>query len=235
MLPSGCTLLLLLDRNRWWDGKHSFPPITGCSRPWWCRTCHTGILHPNLRALENRGRRFNFFVTYLGCLTVKTKATQFDCDRTQVTSSVPCFHAGQQRKRCNLEQPSRAKDTVVDCPVVSVLTRKVANHLLRQSSLTPSLACYPFSQCVTICCPCVEWDHDSSWTHKNSNKGGLFQLDYMLVSEQLQGEASVVRGGYHLNSDHWPIDVFLRLERKELWGTVNQDEFSQRGWAPKKR
>ena len=42
----------------------------------------------------------------------------------------------------------------------------------------------------------------------------------------------MVRGGYHLNSDHWPIDSFLRLERKELWGTVNQDEFSQRGWAP---
>ena len=51
---------------------------------------------------------------------------------------------------------------------------------------------------------CVEWDHDSSWKLKNSNKGGLFQLDYMLV-----------RGRYHLNSDHWPIDAFLRLERKE--------------------
>ena len=81
--------------------------------------------------------------------------------------------------------------------------------------------------------PCVEWDYDSSWTHKNSNKGGLFQLDYMLVSEQVQGEACVVRGGYHLNSDHWPIDAFLRLERKEILGTVNQDEFSQQGWAPK--
>ena len=23
------------------------------------------------------------------------------------------------------------------------------------------------------------------------------------------------------------------MERKELWGTVNHDEFSQRGWAPK--
>ena len=40
-------------------------------------------------------------------------------------------------------------------------------------------------------------------------------------------------GGYHLNSDHWPIDGSLRLERRELWGTVNHDEFSQRGWVPK--
>ena len=78
----------------------------------------------------------------------------------------------------------------------------------------------------------MEWDHDSSWTHKNSNQGGLFQLDYMLVSEQVQGEACVVRGGYHLNSNHWPIDAFLRLERKGLWSTVNQDEL-QRGWAKK--
>ena len=45
--------------------------------------------------------------------------------------------------------------------------------------------------------------------------------------------ACVVRGGYHLNSDRWPIDASLRLERKELWCTVNHDEFSQRGWAPK--
>ena len=50
----------------------------------------------------------------------------------------------------------------------------------------------------------------------------------MLVSEQ-QGEACAVRGGYHLNSDHRPIDGSLRLERKELWSTVNHDEFSQRG------
>ena len=28
--------------------------------------------------------------------------------------------------------------------------------------------------------PHVEWDHDACWTHKNSNKGGLFQLDYLL-------------------------------------------------------
>ena len=55
----------------------------------------------------------------------------------------------------------------------------------------------------------------------------------MLVSEHVHGEACVVRGGYHLNSDHWPIDVSLRLERKELWGTINHDDFSQRGWVPK--
>ena len=42
-----------------------------------------------------------------------------------------------------------------------------------------------------------------------------------------------MRGGHHLNSDHWTIDSSLRLVRKELWGTVNNDEFSQRGWAPK--
>ena len=37
-----------------------------------------------------------------------------------------------------------------------------------------------FDQCHSL--PHVEWDHDACWTHKNSNKGGLFQLDYMLVS-----------------------------------------------------
>ena len=86
-----------------------------------------------------------------------------------------------------------------------------------------------FDLCLTL--PHVEWDHDSSWTHKKSNKGGLFQLDYMLASEHVQGEACVVRGGYHLNSDHWPIDGSLRFERNELWSTVNHDEFSQLGWA----
>ena len=79
----------------------------------------------------------------------------------------------------------------------------------------------------------MEWDHDACWTHKNSNKGGLFQLDYLHVSEHVHGEACVVRCGYHLNSDHWPIDGSLRLERKELWCTTNHDEFSQRGWVPK--
>ena len=42
-----------------------------------------------------------------------------------------------------------------------------------------------FDQCLSL--PHVEWDHDVCWTHKNSNKGGLFQLDYMLVSEHVHG------------------------------------------------
>ena len=49
------------------------------------------------------------------------------------------------------------------------------------------------------------------------------------MSEHVHGEACAVRGGYHLK----PIDGSLRLERRELWVTVNHDEFSQRGWAPK--
>ena len=32
----------------------------------------------------------------------------------------------------------------------------------------------------------------------------------MLVSEHVQGEACVVRGGNHLKSDHWPTDGYLR-------------------------
>ena len=36
-----------------------------------------------------------------------------------------------------------------------------------------------------------------------------------------------------MNGDHWPIDGSLRLKRRELWGSVNHDEFSQRGWVPK--
>ena len=44
-----------------------------------------------------------------------------------------------------------------------------------------------FDHCLSL--PYVEWDHDACcWTHKNSNKGGLFQLDYMLVSEHVHGE-----------------------------------------------
>ena len=53
----------------------------------------------------------------------------------------------------------------------------------------------------------------------------------MLVSETVQGAASVVRGGFDLGSDHWLIDALLQLERKDLWGTISHDEFSQRGWA----
>ena len=40
-----------------------------------------------------------------------------------------------------------------------------------------------FDHCLTL--THVEWDHGSCWTHRNSNKGGLFQLDYMLVSEHV--------------------------------------------------
>ena len=47
--------------------------------------------------------------------------------------------------------------------------------------------------CTCLTLPHVEWDHGSSWTNRNSNKGGLFQLDYMLVSEHVQGSACVVR------------------------------------------
>ena len=92
-------------------------------------------------------------------------------------------------------------------------------------------ALFKFDLCLSL--PHVEWDHDACWTHRNFNKGGLFQLDHMLVPEHVQREACAVRCGYHLNGDHWPIDGSLRLERKELWSTVNHNEFSQRGWAPK--
>ena len=80
--------------------------------------------------------------------------------------------------------------------------------------------------------PCVEWDHESSWTHRNSNGGGLFHIDYMLVSGKVHGAAGVVRGGFDLGSDHWPVNAFLRLEPKESWRAVSHDEFSQRGSAP---
>ena len=54
-----------------------------------------------------------------------------------------------------------------------------------------------------------------------------------LSLERVQGAASVVRGGFDLGSDQWPIDAFLQLERKDLWGTIGHDEFSQLGWAPR--
>ena len=77
-----------------------------------------------------------------------------------------------------------------------------------------------FNHCLSL--PHVERDHDSCWTHRNSDKGGLFQLDFLLVSEHVHGEACVVRRGYHPNKDHWPIDGSLRLERRELWCTLNR-------------
>ena len=45
-----------------------------------------------------------------------------------------------------------------------------------------------FDHCLTL--PHVEWDHGSSWTQRNSNKGGLSQLDKMLVSEHVQGRSA---------------------------------------------
>ena len=57
-------------------------------------------------------------------------------------------------------------------------------HSLRSRALCT------FDHCLSL--PHVECDHDACWTHKNSNKGGLFQLDYMLVSEHVL-EACVVR------------------------------------------
>ena len=80
---------------------------------------------------------------------------------------------------------------------------------------------------------CIEWDNESSWTHRNSNGGGIFQLDYILVSGKVLGIAGVVRGGFDLGSDHWPVDAFLRLEQKESWRTLCQNEFSQKGWLPR--
>ena len=74
------------------------------------------------------------------------------------------------------------------------------------------------------------WDHEEKWTHENSNKGGRYQLDYLLVSNYVQGNASVVRG-YDLGSDHRLIDANLRLEHKEIWGTTERMEHSQKGWS----
>ena len=73
------------------------------------------------------------------------------------------------------------------------------------------------------------WDYDEKWTQENSNKGGKYQLDYLLVSNYVRGKASVVRD-YELGSDHRPIDANLRLEHKEIWGTAERMEYSQKGW-----
>ena len=72
------------------------------------------------------------------------------------------------------------------------------------------------------------WDYGEKWTHENSNKGGRYQLDYLLVSNYVRGKASVVRG-YDLGSDHRPIDANLRL--KEMWGTTERMEHTQKGWS----
>ena len=57
-----------------------------------------------------------------------------------------------------------------------------------------------------------------SWTHCNFNGGGLFLLDRVLVSALVLG-----------TSGHWPMDAKLRLERKELWSEVSDDDHSRRG------
>ena len=74
------------------------------------------------------------------------------------------------------------------------------------------------------------WDYEEKWTHENSNEGGKYQLDYLLVSDLVRGEASVVRG-YDLGSDHRPIDANHRLEHKEIWGTAERMDYSQKGWS----
>ena len=74
------------------------------------------------------------------------------------------------------------------------------------------------------------WDYEEKWTHENSNKGGKYQLDYLLVSDYVREEASVVRG-YDLGSDHRPFDANLRLEHKEILGTAERMDYSQKGWS----
>ena len=76
------------------------------------------------------------------------------------------------------------------------------------------------------------WDREEKWTHQNSNQGRNIQLDFILVSDNVRGEAFLLRG-YDLGSDHRPIDAALRLEHREVWGTVDQNEYSQRGWNTK--
>ena len=73
------------------------------------------------------------------------------------------------------------------------------------------------------------WDYEEKWTHENSNKGGKYQLDYILVSNYVRGKVSLVRGN-DWGSDHRPIDENLRLERKEVWGPSECMEYSQKGW-----
>ena len=74
---------------------------------------------------------------------------------------------------------------------------------------------------------------EDKWTPENSNKeGGKDQLDYILVSDYVRGDASVVCG-YDLGSDHRPIDANLRLEHKEIWRTAEHMDYSQKGWSTK--
>ena len=68
---------------------------------------------------------------------------------------------------------------------------------------------------------------EEKWTHENSYKNVKYQLDYILVSDSVRGEASVVRG-YNLGSDHRPIDANLRLEHKEIWCAAEHMESTHR-------
>ena len=68
--------------------------------------------------------------------------------------------------------------------------------------------------------------------HRNF-KGGLFQLDCVFVSERLRSGVCVVRCGYHLNSDPWPIEGFFVCSKRCCGVRFNHNEFSQRGQAPK--
>ena len=61
-------------------------------------------------------------------------------------------------------------------------------------------------------------------------KKGKYQLDYLLVSDLVRGEASMVRG-YDLGSDHRPINANFRVEHKEIWGTAERLDYSQKGWC----
>ena len=78
------------------------------------------------------------------------------------------------------------------------------------------------------------WDYEEKWTHKNSNKGGKYQLDYLLVSDLVQGEASVVRG-YELGSDHRPLTRasiwFIRRygEQLSVWIIAERMVYKNRG------
>ena len=65
-------------------------------------------------------------------------------------------------------------------------------------------------------------------------EAATFSWTTHLVASLVQGTASVVcGGGFELNSDHRPMDAKLWLERKGLWSEVRQDDYTQRGWAPK--
>ena len=56
------------------------------------------------------------------------------------------------------------------------------------------------------------------WTHQNSLKvGNISWTSYWC----------------RMGSDHRPIDAALRLEHREIWSTVDRNEYSQQGWSTK--